>query len=50
MENGLDVIIWNTWKHRNEVIFKNRKCDMLEVLAVTQVNMWAFMLAPRLSM
>jgi len=35
-------IIWNTWKHKNEVIFRNRKCDVLEVLAVTQVNTWAF--------
>jgi len=26
----------------NDVIFKNRKYDLLEVLAVTQVNTWAF--------
>jgi len=35
-------ITWNIWKHRNKVIFKSRKYDVLQVLAVTQVNMCVF--------
>ena len=43
-------IVWLTiislvWKHRNEIIFRNRVCDAVEVFAFTQVKTWAIIKA-----
>jgi len=35
------ILIWNIWKHINVIIFKNRKCDIIEVFAMAEVKSWA---------
>jgi len=30
------TVIWYTWKHRNEIIFKNRKCVVIQVFTLIQ--------------
>jgi len=34
------IIISLIWKHRNEIIFRNRVCDVVEVFAFAQVKTW----------
>jgi len=38
-DNGM----WYIWKHKNEIIFKNRKCDVIEVLTLIQSKIWAIL-------
>jgi len=32
------IVIWYTWKHMNEIIFKNRKCDVIGVCTSIQLK------------
>jgi len=34
------IIVWYVWKHKNDIIFKNRKCDIQEVFVLVQVKSW----------
>jgi len=34
------ILISHIWKHRNKIIFKNRKCDIQGVFALEQVKSW----------
>jgi len=35
------TIIWQIWKYRNDILFKNMKCDIVEVYARVQSIFWA---------
>jgi len=37
------TVIWYTRKHINEIIFKNRTCDMIEEFALVLSKSWAIM-------
>ena len=37
------AIIWEIWKHRNIVIFKQRKVDPKEIFCMTRVSAWTWM-------
>jgi len=34
------IMIWSIWKHRNDIIFKDKSCDVLEIFALAQVKSW----------
>jgi len=37
------AIVGKLWRHRNEVIFKQKKVDTEEIFSLAQVNAWAWL-------
>jgi len=36
------AIVREIWKHRNKVVFCNRRVDEVEILAMTQLTAWSW--------
>jgi len=35
-------IIWNTWSHRNRVVFRKEKVDVEEIFTMAQLRVWTW--------
>jgi len=38
----VDSIIWGIWNHRNRIIFNNGVVNPIEIFAMAQVKVWAW--------